>query len=188
MGVLVRGMAALLLVLAVGACSSPELSAQRAEDRRDAEIGAIEAPNDALAEQAFADDLYAEAYDEGTYAGDAAGQERRYEVGYAGAENGQPRDQSADSEPDESDVAFAPAEDSDLYFDGYREGYVEAYASAYESAYEQGYDDALDYYGDPQVENPYDLDCDSFGGPVAVGPDDPNHLYTEGDGLRCEDS
>ena len=43
MGVLVRGMAALLLVLAVGACSSPELSAQRAEDRRDAEIGAIEA-------------------------------------------------------------------------------------------------------------------------------------------------
>ena len=107
MGVLVRGMAALLLVLAVGACSSPELSAQRAEDRRDAELGAIEAQNDALAEQAFADDLYAEAYDEGTYAGDAAGKERGYEVGYADAENGQPRDQSADSEPDESDVAFA---------------------------------------------------------------------------------
>lgn len=77
-----------------------------------------------------------------------------------------------------------PAEDSDLYFHEYREGYVEAYASAYESAYEQGYDDALDYYGDPQVENPYDLDCDSFGGPVAVGPDDPNPLDTDGAAAR----
>lgn len=134
MGVLVRGMAAVLMTLAIGACSSPGLTAQQAEDRQDAEIGAFEAENDAMAEQAYADDLYDEAYDEGSYAGDTAGQEHGHGDGYADAENGQEGYATADSEPDESDVSFAPSEDSDVYFDGYREGYVAADVSAYESA------------------------------------------------------
>lgn len=182
---LVLVVACVLVSGSVSSCTatgSPERSAAEADAQLDeANVIADEAVADAAIQ-----DLYSEGQSDGETAGEEAGRTAGHESGYGDAESGDDRGTSEDTTPDSSAAEYSPESDEDVYLEGYDEGYNAAYVPSYEAAYQEGYDEALDYYGDPQVENPNDLDCSDFGGPVVVGPDDPNHLDADGDGLGCD--
>ncbi|MGH9164467.1 MAG: hypothetical protein ACRDZW_03000, partial [Acidimicrobiales bacterium] len=79
-----------------------------------------------------------------------------------------------------------PQDEGDRYLVGFDDGFLAGFADTYDGAYEDGYDEALDFYRDPLIENPFDEDCDDFSGSVILDPDDPNNLDGDGDGFGCE--
>jgi hypothetical protein len=132
--------------------------------------------------------LYDDGYDDGLRDGIEAGGAAGREEGYARAEGGEERELYPQGTYSPYDATYAPALEDESYIEGYEEGYAAAFAEGFEVGYEYGYNEALAYYRDYQVENPYDRDCSDYGGGggIVVSEDDPNNLDYDGDGIGCD--
>lgn len=172
-----------MLLLTLGACGGSGTAVDDAAEASLADSGADAESTDGGYD---ASDQYDSGYYTGESDGEEAAEEDGYAAGYEDAEDGEFRGYSYESDPNTDSSNYYPLEEDDDYLSGYDDGFTEGYEAAYEAAYDEGYDEALEYYRDPETENPYDEDCDHFAGSVIVDEDDPDNLDSDGDGIGCE--